>query len=397
MTCWGPSGVPPVAIIALGKILRYNGQSMRIALLAPLKRELSAETRGGRPRIVYNLAEGLVSRGHEVTVFGTGDSRISGNLIPVIPKALFHLPPVENEFYRHLIGLCRMMEELRKRKGKFDIIHNHLYPEVLAILFARELGTPMLTTVHTQMTSELGEFFSHYPETHFAPISNRQKELYPGLNYTETVYNGIDERAFAFSGNPGTYLLFVGRIREFFADEKGHKIDPKGVTDAIRVAQKTGMPLKIVGNVESYAFYEREIVPHLSDSIQFVGDPKSAEGELALAERVKLYQGAKALLAPVHWEEPFGIVMIEAMSCGTPVIAYRRGAIPEVVEDGNTGFVVEDEQTMVAAAAKIEQIDRAACRAVVEKRFTIDAMVSGYEAVYRKILASKASLPAGQG
>ena len=145
-----------------------------------------------------------------------------------------------------------------------------------------------------------------------------------------------------------------------------------------------------MGNVESYAFYEREIAPHLSDTIQFIGNPKSAEGELALAERVKLYQGAKALLAPVHWEEPFGIVMIEAMSCGTPVIAYRRGAIPEVVEDGNTGFVVEDEQTMVAAAAKIEQIDRAACRAVVEKRFTISAMISGYEAVYKKILASKA-------
>ncbi len=360
---------------------------MRIALLAPLKRELSAETRGGRPRIVYNLAEGLVARGHEVTVFGTGDSRISGKLIPVIPKALFHLPQVENEFYRHLIGLCRMMEEARKHKGKFDIIHNHLYPEVLPLLFAAELGAPMVSTIHTQMTGELGEFFSHYPDTYFAPISNRQKELYPGLKYTETVYNGIDEQAFAFSGNPGTYLLFVGRIREFFTNDGGEKIDPKGVTDAIRVAKAAGMPLKITGNVESYQFFEREIAPHLSDAIQFIGDPKSAEGNLTLAERVTLYQGAKALLLPVHWEEPFGIVMIEAMSCGAPVIAYRRGAVPEVVEDGKTGFVVEDEQAMVAAVANIDQIDRAACRAVVEKRFTIAKMVEGYERVYKQIVA----------
>lgn len=362
---------------------------MRIALLAPLKRELSSETRGGRPRIVYNLAEGLTARDHDVTVFGTGDSRISGNLIPVIPKALFHLPQVENEFYRHLIALATMMEEVRKHVPSFDLVHNHLYPEVLPLLFAKSWGVPMVTTIHTQMTPELGKFFSGYPETFFAPISERQKELYPGLNYTETVYNGIDEGAFAFSAAPGSYLLFVGRIREFFTDEKGQKIDPKGVTDAIRVSQKTGVPIKIVGNVESYAFYEREIAPHLSDTIRFIGDPKSAEGNLTLEERVKLYQGAKALLAPVHWEEPFGIVMIEAMSCGTPVIAYRRGAIPEVVEEGETGFVVENEPGMVDAVRKVDALDRHACRGEVEEHFTVEKMVEGYEGVYKKILALK--------
>lgn len=362
---------------------------MKIAILAPLKRELSCDTKGGRPRIVYNVVEGLVDRGHDVTVFGTGDSVTRASIVPVIPKALFHLPQVENDFYRHLIFLSHMMELLRVEGKQFDIIHNHLYPEVLPLLFAQEIGVPMITTVHTQMTAELGEFFSHYSHTYFAPISDRQKSLYPGLNYTQTVYNGIDIDAFRFSDTPGSYLLFVGRIREFFIDESGNNIDPKGITDAIRVAKTSGMSLKIIGNVESYQFYQREIEPHLGDQVQFVGDPHSAEGNLTLRERVALYQGARALLVPVHWEEPFGIVMIEAMACGTPVIAYRMGAIPEVVTDGVTGYIVDTEAQMSTAVKKIVQLDRSACRKVVEEKFTTRKMVSDYERVYRTILHSK--------
>lgn len=359
---------------------------MKIAILAPLKRELSLDTKGGRPRIVYNVVEELVRRHHDVTVFGTGDSKISAKLIPVIPKALFHLPQVENDFYRHIIYLSCMMEELRKRKGKFDIVHNHLYPEVFPLLFAKEINMPMITTIHTQMTDELGDFFSKYPHTYFAPISNRQKELYPNLSYTNTVYNGIDEDSFVFSSNPGSYLLFVGRIRDFFKNEKGEKIDSKGVTDAIRIAEKTGERLKIVGNVESFQFFSREIEPHLSNKIEFVGDPHSAEGSLSLRERIILYQEAKALLLPVHWEEPFGIVMIEAMSCGTPVIAYNKGAVSEVVEQGKNGFVAENEEEMIQAVSGISHIDRSYCRKAVEERFTTDAMVSGYEAVYKNVI-----------
>lgn len=359
---------------------------MKIAILAPLKRELSFDTKGGRPRIVYNIVEELVRRNHDVTVFGTGDSKISAKLIPVISKALFHLPQVENDFYRHIIYLSYMMEALRNRKDEFDIVHNHLYPEVLPLLFAKEINMPMLTTVHTQMTKELGDFFSKYPYTYFAPISNRQKDLYSNLNYTKTVYNGIDQQTFAFSNNPGSYLLFVGRIRDFFKNEKGEKIDPKGVTDAIRVSQETGQHLKILGNVESYQFFSSEIQPHLSDKIEFVGDPHSAEGNLSLEERVTLYQGAKALLLPVHWEEPFGIVMIEAMACGTPVIAYNKGAIPEVITQGKNGFVVENEDQMARAVLDIPKIDRSFCRKVVEERFTITAMVSEYEAVYKDVI-----------
>ncbi len=134
---------------------------MKVAILAPLKRELSKDTKGGRPRIVYNVAEGLSARGHDVTVFGTGDSIISGRLVPVIPKALFHLPQVENDFYRHLIYLCHMMEALLANAGQFDVIHNHLYPETLPLLFADRLGAPMVRTIHTQRTPELGDFFSH--------------------------------------------------------------------------------------------------------------------------------------------------------------------------------------------------------------------------------------------
>lgn len=348
---------------------------MKIGILAPLKRELSAETKGGRPRIVYNLVEGLVARTHDVTVFGTGDSRVSAKLIPVIPKALFHLPPVENDFYRHTTALFHMMELLQAHKDEFDIIHNHLYPESLPLLFSENIK--IVTTIHAQMTADLGEFFSHYPKTYFSPISNRQREFYPNLNYTQTVYNGIDADAFRFSNKPGNYLLFVGRIKEG---------DPKGVTDAIRVAKATGIPLIIIGNVESYPFFQREIGPHLNQSIRFIGDPKSAEGNLTLDERVKIYQGALALLLPIHWEEPFGIVMIEAMSCGTPVIAYPRGAIGEVVTDGITGFVVDSEEHMAQAVKKIGQINRAACRTLVEEKFTTEKMVSGYEKVYQTMV-----------
>jgi glycosyltransferase involved in cell wall biosynthesis len=358
---------------------------MRIAVLAPLKRELSEDTKGGRPRIVYNLVQELAKRGHDITVFGTGDSEVHGRLIEVVPKALFHMPQVENEFYRHLIYLCQMMELIRKHDGEFDIIHNHLYPETLPLLLSRELSAPMVTTVHTQMTRELGDFFSNYPNTYFAPISNRQKELYPGLTYTDTVYNGIDDQEFSFHPDPGEYLLFVGRIRDFFTDVNGNKIDPKGVTDAIRIAEATGSRLKILGNVESYPFFEREIAPHLGERIEFVGDPRSAEGSLTLRERIDLYGHAQALLLPVHWEEPFGIVMIEAMSCGVPVIGYRRGAVPEVIEEGVTGYVVDTEVQMVDSVGKVGVLSRQSCRNAVETRFTTRAMTDGYEAVYQKV------------
>lgn len=359
---------------------------MRIAVLAPLKRELSHDTKGGRPRIVYNLVQELSKRtGYEVTVFGTGDSDISAHLIPVIPKALFHLPAVENDFYRHLIYLGRMMEMLKSKAAEFDLIHNHLYPEILPLLFAGELKIPLLTTIHTQMTTELGDFFQEYRQSYYAPISDRQKELYPGLNYTDVVYNGIDEQEFGFSSTPTDYFLFVGRIREFFTDSDGNKIDPKGVTDAIRIAKKTGIKLKILGNVESQAFYQREIAPNLSDKIEFVGDPRSAEGSMSLIDRIRLYQGARGLLLPVHWEEPFGIVMIEAMSCGTPVIAYRKGAIPEVITSGVDGYIAQDEDDMVRLVTKIGDIDRMKCRQTVLSKFTTLKMTDGYIRIYEKL------------
>lgn len=357
---------------------------MKIGILAPLKRELSLDTKGGRPRIVYNVVEELVRRGHEVTVFGTGDSKISAHLIAIAPEALYHLPQVENEFYRHMIYLSRMMQKMLEYKDSLDIVHNHLYPEVLPLLFANQINAPMLTTIHTQMTEDLGTFFSQYPHTYFSPISDQQKSLYPGLNYTQTVYNGIDESEFSLLDKPkqDSYLLFVGRIREFVKDLSGSLVDPKGVTDAIRIAQKTKQRLKIVGNVESFEFFKREIKPHLSETIEFIGNPHSIEGSLSLHERVKLYQKAKALVLPVHWEEPFGIVMIEAMSCGTPVIGYRRGAIPEVIIDGETGFVVDTEEEFANAVLKIGRIDRLSCRQLVEQKFTIKKMVDGYEKIY---------------
>ena len=358
---------------------------MRIGILAPLKRELSKETTGGRPRIVYNLVEELCRRGHDVTVFGTGDSHISAHLISVIPQALYHTPAVENEFYRHTTVLSEMMRVVLSHQGEFDVIHNHLYPEAFPYVIASQLSCPMITTVHLQIDATSGAFFSQYPHIPIVPISDCQRKLYPHLPYRDIVYNGIDETIFSFASHADDYLLFIGRIREPYVDEKGNSIDPKGVTDAIRVAKKSGSKLIIAGNVESYAFFEREIAPHLSDHIQFVGDPHSKEGSLTLQERVSLYQHAKAFLFPIHIDEPFGITMIEAMSCGTPVIAYDRGAVSEVVVDGIHGFVVSDEDAMVKAVSRISTIDRHACRERVLELFTAKKMADGYEMIYQSL------------
>lgn len=354
---------------------------MRIAILAPLTRPVKSDTRGSRPRLIYDLVRFLVKKGHKVTTFGTGDSQVDGDLVKVIPKAIYLMPPAENPFYQHTVYLAKLITIFAQNAHRFDIVHNHVYPEFLPVLISPFIKTPILTTIHLPIIKPMEEVLRYYPNVYFTSVSNHQRQGIRGVNFMATVYNGIDTQEFPAKIEKGKYLLFFGRMKES---------DPKGVLTAIKVAQKTGENLKIAGNVESPDFYKKEIEPHLNEKIQFVG-PVDAVGPIGFQEKIKLYQNAKALLFPINWEEPFGMTMIEAMSCGTPVIAFDRGAVREVIKDGQTGFICPtgDLESMIEAVGKIDQINRQKCHQHVRENFTIEKMVNHFLELYKKILAKR--------
>jgi len=355
---------------------------MKIAILAPLTRPAHPDTRGSRPRLVYDLVRILVQKDHAVTTFGPGDSKVPGKLIKVSPKSIYLLPKAENPFYQHTVYLAKLIEAISKKAKEFDIIHNHVYPEFLPVLISPFIKTPMLTTIHLPITEPMAELLRHYPQTFFTTVSDNQRRGIKGVNFIGTVYNGVDTSEFPFKREKGEYLLFFGRMKEG---------DPKGVEIAIKIAQKIGENLKIAGNVESPVFYKKEIEPHLNNKIQFIG-PVDPVGPIGFEEKVRLYQNARALLFPIQWEEPFGMTMIEAMSCGTPVIAFAKGAVKEVILDGKTGSICPagNIEAMTEAVEKIDQIDRVSCREHVKNNFTIERMVDEFEKIYQKILSKNA-------
>lgn len=363
-------------------------EKLKIAILAPLTRASTKDSRAARPQIVYELVKGLVEKGHEVTTFGPGDSELDGKMIKITPVSIYKMK-AENVTYVHFIYLCRMMDELMKLSSEFDIIHNHLDPEVLPLTYAKFIKTPIVTTPHRYFFKELIENFASHPETYFVAVSDFQKHSGSEINFMDVVYNGLAVSEFEFNGSPEDYLLFLGRIKEF-VEVDGQKIDPKGVTTAIKVAQKLNMRLKIAGNVESVEFFNREIKPHLNDKIEFIG-PIDAFGPISFKEKVELYKNAKAFLFPIQHIEAFGMTMLEAMACGTPVIGFDLGATREAIIDGKNGFLVKpnDIDGMAEAVKKIDQIDRNYCRKHVEDNFSVQLMVENYEKIYQKILLNR--------
>ena len=361
---------------------------LRIALLAPLTRPANADTRGSRPRVVYDLAKGLAKKGHQITTFGTADSDLPGELVPIAPCSVYKMPEAENPFYQHLIYLTRMMDEMLKRQNDFDIIHSHVYPEVLPITYDNFLKAPLLVTPHLYMYKEIIENFQNHPKTNFVAVSQNQIDSAPGVNFKGLVYNGVDTSEYEFNENPEDYLLFFGRIKEFVTIN-GKKVDPKGVTVAIQIAEKVGMRLKIAGNVESAEFFNREIKPHLNEKIEFVGEVDSY-GPISFQQKVDLYKNAKAFLFPIQHVEAFGMTMLEAMACGTPVVGSDLGATKEAIIDGEVGYLVkpDDIDAMVEAAKNIDKIDRRKCRKHVEDNFSVSKMIDGYEDIYRSIINS---------
>ena len=361
---------------------------MRILLASTVKRRVAIDVSASRSRIIYEIASGLVKNGHEVSLIGTADSNVQGvKTIPVIDKGFSELSGFENKFYAetsYLVKLCKKVEEIGY---EFDVIHNNTYPEFINLFASEKLKTPMITTLHSQATPEYDEALSLFPNANLVSLSKAQRNMFKKAKIQNVVYNGIDTQIFSFVEKKDDYLLWIGRLSEA-KDENNNFLDPKGVTWAIKLAQVTGERLIISGTVEDSDFYERDIKPNLNDKIQWVG-PISKEQKLNREEIVGLMQKAKAFLMTINWEEPFGLVMVEAMSCGTPVIGFDRGAVSELVVDGKTGFIVppaEGVEGLKKALQKISTIHPSDCRRHVENNFSVEKMVSSYEKIYQEVI-----------
>lgn len=360
---------------------------MKILMVAPLRRPIDPKITASRPRVILDLIEGLAKKGHEISVLGTGDSEIpNAKLIPLIDKAINFMPAFENPFYAETGFLVRCAKKLEELSGEFDIIHNHQFPEFINLLVEDKLKCPMVTTVHAQMTPEMDEALASFPDSNLVAISKSAESLANKSKISRMVYNGVDTNLYAFNKEKEDYLLWIGRLAKS-KDDKGEFIDPKGVKWAIKLAEATGARLLMGGNVEDVEFFEQEVKPHLNDKIKWIAEI-SAEQPLSKQEVADLMQKAKAFLMTINWEEPFGLVMAEAMSCGTPVIAFDRGSVPELIEDGKTGFIVDPEKGvdgLVEAYNKIDQIDPQVCRTHVEEKFSTEKMVENYEKVYLEL------------
>ena len=340
---------------------------MRIAQVAPLQVAVPPKGYGGTERVIAELTDALAQRGHEVTLFASGDSQTRARLEPFVPTALGFSPatdPVET----HLALLTEVYR--RARAGEFDLIHSHL--EHMTLPFVRGTTTPTVLTFHSRLDRPgLVRLLRVYPDAHLVSISNSQREPVPDAGWVATVYHGVDVQRFPFSAQPGDYLVFVGRI----APEKRPD-------RAIRIATQAGVRLKIAAKIDpkDRAYFKDVVAPLLHNPlIEFLG-PVNERRKRALM------RGARALLLPIDWPEPFGMVFIEALACGTPVLTCPSGAAPEVVEDGVTGFIRASDDDLADAVRELPRLDRATCRRQAEERFDTARMADDYTQVYERLV-----------
>lgn len=368
---------------------------MKILISSLIKRAVNEKTLSSRPRIIFELVNGLVKKGHQITLIGTADSQIPGvTTIPIIDKSFVELPSFENPFYAETSFLVKLAKKIEEIGNNFDIIHNHTYPEFLNLLVADKIKTPIVTTIHAQATPELDDVLSLFNQTYFISISQAHKKLFKKTNIYKVVYNGIDTNIYSFQEKKDDYLLWLGRLAKA-KNTDGSFMDPKGVKWAIKLAEETGSRLLMSGNVEDMNFFNSDVKPHLNNKIQWLGS-LSSELVLTKSEVASLMQKAKAFLMTINWYEPFGLVMAEAMSCGTPVIGFDRGAVSELIVDGKTGFVVPPEagiDGLKEALNKINFIKPQDCRNQVVKNFSTEKMVDNYEKTYKEIISLQGGEP----
>jgi glycosyltransferase involved in cell wall biosynthesis len=344
---------------------------MKIALLAPFEETVPPLKYGGIEVVVYNLAEELTKMGHAVTVLASGDSHTSAKLAKCVPKAIRTLRLARIPKTRVALnyqGLAKAIEIINN--GNFDIVHNHFGWPLL--LFENLINCPIVTTLHGTLAEATEKLmYDQYRESFYISISDSQRRHGPNLNYLVTVYNGIDVDAFAYSAKPGSYLAFLGRISP-----------EKGPAYAIEIAKKTSQKLIIAAKIDPVdEQYFTEFVEPLID-----GDQISFIGEIDHQAKVDLLKNARALLSPLQWDEPFGLVNIEAMACGTPVVAINRGSMPEIIVNKKTGYLCSNIDEMIDSMSRINRISRAACRRHVEENFSSKLMAERYLKAYERAI-----------
>jgi len=364
---------------------------MKILIVSLLKRKVTPDIPAARPRVIYEIASGLVKKGHQVSLLGTADSHISGvEIIPVIEKSFVDMPTFENPFYAETAYLVKLAKKIEEIGNQFDIIHNNTYPEFINLLVAKNIKTPIISTIHAQAFLEYDEALSLFPECYHISISEAHKKLFKKAKIFKVVYNGIDTDIYSYQEKKEDYLLWLGRLSKA-KNPDGSFMDPKGIKWAIQLAEETDSKLLMSGNIEDMKFYDQDVKPHLSDKIKWIG-PQSTELKLTKPEIASLMQKAKVFLMTINWYEPFGLVMAEAGSCGTPVIGFDRGAVFELVADGKTGFIVPPKDGidgLKKALSKIDQIKPQDCRDHIVKNFSTETMVNNYEKTYQEIINLK--------
>ncbi len=338
---------------------------MRIAQIAPLFEAVPPRRYGGTERVVHWLTEELVAMGHDVTLFATGDSVTSARLVPARARAARFVPNFEENGAPYM----RLLELVMRHAHEFDVLHSHIDFWPLP-MFSRQ-PTPFLTTLHGRLDRDwVRDIYDLFPAAPLVSISDSQRAPAPDLGWAATVRHGMPADLLRPVDGAHDYLAFLGRISP-----------EKGIESAIRIARAAGMRLKVAAKIgeEDAAYHARVVAPLLgTDAVEYVG-------EIDDAAKPAFLSGARALLFPIDWPEPFGLVMIEAMACGCPVIAFRRGSVPEVIEPGRTGFIVEDVAGAVAAVAAADRIDRAAIRLRFEQRWTARRMADEYLSLYSRL------------
>ena len=341
---------------------------MRIAQVAPLYESVPPKYYGGTERIVSYLTEELVRQKHEVTLFASGDSVTNARLVPITEEALrLQGARVRDPIAHHV----RLIEIALQEASEFDIFHFHL--DHIHFPLVRRTASVCLTTLHGRLDiPDLAPLFQEFSEMPVVSISDSQRAPLSWLNWCGTVYHGLPQSLYDFRETPDNYLAFLGRI-----------CPEKGVDRAIEIAEKTGRKLKIAAKVDpvDQKYFSDEIVPLLNRPfIEFIG-------EIGEEEKGEFLGNAAALLFPIDWPEPFGLVMIEALACGTPVVAFDSGSVPEIVENGLTGFVVSDVDGAASAVEKLPTLSRRKCRETFEQRFSMSRMASDYLAIYRRLVS----------